>query len=105
MAHITMISAIHHAVYSRYVISKSVFVLYMIILLKTSVNMDIAAKISVRRKVTESPRPNHAVSENGMYMLRKTNAKRTEKVTVPISWYFPSRYAGILSLIVILCRF
>ena len=44
--------------------------------------------------LTESPSPNHAVSENGIYMLRNTMANRTEKVTVPISWYLPSRYDG-----------
>ena len=47
----------------------------------------------------EFPRPNHAVSENGIYILRKTRAKRTEKVTVPMSWYFPRRYDGSLLFI------
>jgi hypothetical protein len=44
--------------------------------------------------VAEPPRPNHAVSENGIYISRNTRAKSTEKVTVPISWYLPRRYPG-----------
>ena len=40
---------------------------------------------AVARKFTEFPRPNQAVSENGIYRFRKTMANRTEKVTVPSS--------------------
>ena len=34
------------------------------------------------------------IVEKGIYMLRNTTANSTENVTVPISWYFPSRYLG-----------
>ena len=84
----------HHIVYSRYVISNSLLDLYISILLSISIKMDAKTKTTVSEKVTESPSPNHAVSENGIYMLRNTMANRTEKVTVPISWYLPSRYDG-----------
>ena len=57
---------------------------------------EVKAKANVSRNMPESPRANHAVSEKGIYILRNTRAKRTEKVTVPISWYFPRRYPGTL---------
>jgi hypothetical protein len=60
-------------------------------------SIDIATKATVYANIVESPSLNQAVSENGMYMFRKIMANRTEKVTVPISWYFPRRYPGILS--------
>ena len=58
---------------------------YIISLLHISMQIDTAMNTTVYRNMIESPRPNHAVSEKGMYMLRKTTAKSTEKVTVPIS--------------------
>lgn len=70
--------------------------------------MAIATNTSVKRNITESPRPNHAVSEKGIDMLRYTKAKSTEKVTVPIRWYFPNRYCGNFLFIyveaLLLCR-
>ena len=84
----------HHIVYCRYVISNSLLDLYISILLSSSMMMYAKTISTVSEKVTESPSPNHAVSENGIYMLRNTMANRTEKVTVPISWYLPSRYDG-----------
>lgn len=71
--------------------------LYISIRLMMRVSIDVATNITVWANMTESPRPNQAVSEKGIYMLRNTTANNTEKVTVPMSWYFPSRYPGILS--------
>jgi hypothetical protein len=59
-----------------------------------SMAMDENIKISVLSKASEFPSPNHAVSEKGIYRLRNTIANSTEKVTVPISWYLPSKYGG-----------
>lgn len=89
-----MISPMHHSVYSRYVSSKRRFDLYMRVLLAIRVRMDTKMKTSVPMNMSDCPRPNHAVSENGMYMFRNTMAKSTENVTVPISWYLPNRYSG-----------
>jgi hypothetical protein len=57
----------------------------MSILLNISMMMDKNTKTTVLSNVSEFPSPNHAVSENGIYRLRKTMANSTEKVTVPIS--------------------
>ena len=55
------------------------------ILLKIRTSMEMTPNRIVVMNVTDSPSPNHAVSENGIYILRNTMANRTEKVTVPIS--------------------
>ena len=59
----------------------------MSIRLKMRAMIDVVTKVSVKKNVRASPPPktNHAVSENGMYILRKTIAKSTANVTVPIS--------------------
>ena len=102
------ISMIHQSVYVRNVRSKYLLDWYISLLLTISARMEIATNTNVNRNITESPSPNHAVSEKGMEMLRYTRAKSTEKVTVPISWYFPNRYCGIFLFILIvalmLCR-
>lgn len=94
MPAMTAISAIHHMVYPKYVISNCDFDLYIIILLPIRARIDDAINIKVLVNVADLPKPNQAVSENGIYIFRYTMAKRTENVTVPISWYFPSRYDG-----------
>ena len=91
---IEMISAMHQSIYRRYVMSNRLFDLYMSMRLMISVRTDAAKKRSVNMNIPESPSLNQAVSENGMYMFRNTTANNTEKVTVPISWYLPSRYGG-----------
>jgi hypothetical protein len=58
---------------------------YIIILLTTRKDIETNTNISVRKNIAESPNLNHAVSENGIYIFRKTTANNTEKVTVPIS--------------------
>ena len=89
-----IISARHQSVYSTYVISNSFFEVYMNMRLVMSMISDTMMKSRVYRNMTESPSPNQAVSENGIDMFRYTTAKRTENVTVPISWYLPKRYSG-----------
>lgn len=79
------ISSRHHNIYDRYVISKTVLLLYISILLHISMSIDVAMNVKVCRNIAESPNANHAVSENGMYMLRNTTANNTEKVTVPVN--------------------
>lgn len=91
---INAISKMQLKVYPRYVISIYVLDLYISILLPTSARIDNVTKRSVLVKVSELPSPNQAVSEKGIYIFRKTMAKSTEKVTVPINWYFPSKYLG-----------
>ena len=71
--------------YDKYVISKTLLLLYISILLHISMRMDVAMNAKVCRNIAESPRANQAVSENGIYMFRKTTANNTEKVTVPIN--------------------
>jgi hypothetical protein len=50
----------------------------------TRVIMDTNTKIRVPENMSDCPRPNQAVSEKGIYMLRKIMANNTEKVIVPI---------------------
>jgi hypothetical protein len=87
----------HQMIYEMYVIWKIFLLLYIRMRLRISSRMPKPMKATVWMNIIEPPSPNHAVSENGIYMLRKITANRTEKVTVPISWYFPRRYPGILS--------
>ena len=67
----------------RYVILNHFLVWYIRILLAMRISIEMKMNPAVNRKKMESPSRNHAVSENGIYILRKTIAKRTEKVTVP----------------------
>ena len=60
-------------------------VLYIITRLTMRISIEMNMNPAVARKFTEFPRPNQAVSENGIYRFRKTMANRTEKVTVPSS--------------------
>ena len=64
------------------------------------VRIDTNMKSSVPENMSDCPRPNHAVSENGIYILRNIMANRTENVTVPMSWYFLNRYDGSFLFIV-----
>ena len=96
-----MISQQHQRIYVQKGISKYFFVLYIRTRLNERVRIAAVAYARVRANITESPSPNHAVSENGIYILRNTRANRTEKVTVPISWYLPSRNAGSFLLRII----
>ena len=70
--------------YSRYDNSNRCLVLYINVLLMTRVIMDTNTKIRVPENMSDCPRPNQAVSEKGIYMLRKIMANNTEKVIVPI---------------------
>ena len=90
--HTKRISRIHQAIYIQNGISKSRLLLYISLLLTDRNAMVPNAKKRVGMKVAEPPRPNQAVSENGIYISRNTRAKSTENVTVPISWYLPKRY-------------
>lgn len=71
--------------YMIYVMSKNFFDLYISVRLHIRVNIATVEYTIVRRNITEFPNPNHAVSENGIYMLRNTKANRTENVMVPMS--------------------
>ena len=84
----------HHAIYIQKGISKRHLLLYMSLLLAERKAIVPKEKNRVGMNVADPPRPNHAVSENGIYISRNTRAKSTEKVTVPISWYLPRRYPG-----------
>ena len=92
-----MISSMHQIIYEMYVIWKTFLLLYIRIRLRISIRMPKPMKATVWMNIIDPPSPNHAVSENGMYILRNNTANSTENVTVPISWYFPRRYPGILS--------
>ena len=85
---------VHHAIYVQKGISKSLLLRYINLRLTERNVMVPKANRIVGKNVPEPPRPNHAVSEKGIYIRRNTNANSTEKVTVPISWYLPSRYPG-----------
>ena len=63
---IMIISTMSQRQYARKVISKKCFDLYISIRLITRVRIAIATNIRVNRKVTELPKPNQAVSENGI---------------------------------------
>lgn len=75
---------------------KSLFDLYISILLAIRMMMLTPTKSSVLMNVVELPKPNHAVGEYGIYMLRNIMANSAIKVTVPINWYLPSKYSGSL---------
>jgi hypothetical protein len=66
----------------------------------TRVIMDTNMKISVPENMSDCPSPNQAVSENGIYILRKIIANITENVIVPIICDFPSKYDGSFWFIV-----
>ena len=92
--HTKRISRMHQAIYIQNGISKRVLLRYISLLLRERNVIVPNAKKRVGMKVAEPPRPNQAVSENGIYISRNTRAKSTEKVTVPINWYLPRRYPG-----------
>lgn len=95
-----MISAIHHIIYSSKVSSNRRFDLYIKVLLTMSVRIDTKTKTKVPENMSDCPRPNQAVSENGIYIFRNMIANNTENVIVPVIWYFPRRYGGSFLFIV-----
>ena len=65
--------------------------MYISLRLMIRMRIAMATYAKVSRNITELPSPNQAVSEKGIYMFSDTSANSTVKVTVPISWYLPSR--------------
>ena len=68
--------------------------------LTISIAIELIIKVIVGMNMVDSPSPNHAVSEKGMYIFRNTSAKRTENVIVPMVWYLPIMYSGNFLFIV-----
>ena len=62
--------------------------------LPTKMEIAMPIKMMVLRNVSDSPSPNHAVSENGMYRLRNMMANRIVNNTVPSIWLFLNNVDG-----------